>query len=45
MNTGLQDVFYFETSNLLPKYENYIEYTNLYKKIPVIAVLGWVSIF
>jgi hypothetical protein len=39
--SGQQNVFYFEPSKLLPVDKNHPEYTNLYKKIPVVAVLGW----
>ena len=36
-----QDTFYFESSKILPELKNSNEYCDLYKKTPVVALLGW----
>ena len=36
-----QDTFYFEPSKFLPDVKDSNEYSVLYKKTPVVALLGW----
>ncbi len=41
LSTGKQNKFYFQPSVLLPSDSAHPEYSNLYKKIPLVIVLGW----
>lgn len=39
--TRKQDTFYFESSKFLPEFKHSNEYSDIYNKTPVVALLGW----